>query len=352
MQVTLLVGTAKGAFVWRSDARRREWQLEGPLFKGWKVTAACRVPGGDTFLGTASDVYGPAIQRSADLAEWRQVDAGPRYDGDSGWTLRQVWTLEGSNGALYAGVDEAGLFHSGDGGTSWQLVEGLSAHPTRPAWYPGAGGLCAHAVLVDRRAPERLWCGISAVGVFHSPDAGRTWEPRNAGVPGVIEDPSHAGIGACVHALAADPGDADAIWRQDHRGMFRTRDGGRSWERIENGLPSSFGFPLAIDARTKALFACPLESDEYRLPIGGRLRIYRSRDGGDSWEALERGLPTAHSYAGVLRRALAVDSLEPCGVYAGTTAGEVFASADGGDSWTRLSATLPRILCVEAFVEA
>lgn len=352
MDVTAVVGTIKGAFLLRSDAARERWDIEGPLFKGWKVTASARDERGRTYLATASDVYGAALQSSDDLSDWQQLERGPTWSEDSGRKLNQIWTLSTAADGMWAGVDEAGLFRSADGGATWRGLEGLNEHPTRSGWYPGFGGLCAHAFLVDPRDPRRLWCGISAVGVFRSDDGGTSWQPRNEGVTIAIEDKEHRGIGTCVHALVADPDDADVIWRQDHRGMYRTADGGDRWERIEEGLPSGFGFPIALDPRTKALYAVPLESDEYRVPADGRLAVYRSRDRGDSWHAAGRGLPAGLFYGTVLRGALATDGLDPCGVYLGTTAGTVHVSADGGESWRTLPCTLPRVLSVRAFAGA
>jgi hypothetical protein len=350
MSVTVVVGTSKGGFVYRSKDRR-DWTIEGPLFKGWKVTAVGRDIEGGWLLATASDVYGAAIQRSKDLREWRQVEKGPRYEEASGWKLNQIWTFARAGDRLFAGVDEAGLFDSRDGGESWSLVEGLTSHPTRSRWFPGNGGLCAHAFLSDPKDPDRLWCGISAVGVFRSEDGGGSWTPKNRGVPLILEDAEDKDIGFCVHGLAQDPGDPKRIWRQDHNGVFRTRDGGDSWERIEKGLPSRFGFPIAIDRRTKSLFLAPLEADQYRIPAGGKLRVFRSRDEGDSWEPLGKGLPSEHAYAGVLRSSLVADSLDPCGLYLGTTSGTLHASADGGESWRTLPGLLPRVLTVAVFVE-
>ncbi|MBI1850018.1 MAG: exo-alpha-sialidase [Planctomycetes bacterium] len=357
MRVCVIVGTEKGAFLVRSDRSRRDWKIEGPLFKGWKVTAIARLSSGRTMFGVASFVYGATLHVSSgtsgphDLSSWRQIPNGPAFDAARKRKLNQIWTLVEAAGAIWAGVDEAALFRSEDGGESWSLVTGLEEHRTRGSWYPGFGGLCAHSVLVDPRNPRRLWCGISAVGVFRSDDGGASWEPKNSGVPVIIEDAEHKDIGFCVHALARDPDDPSTIYRQDHMGMFRTRDAGDSWQRIENGLPSRFGFPLAIDRATGALFAVPLESDEHRMPIDGKFRVYRSRDRGDSWESLGRGLPAEGSYMGVLRSAVAVDAIQPCGVYVGTTAGTLHVSSDGGDSWRTLPCTLPRISCVAAFVE-
>lgn len=351
METTLFVGTLKGAFLYRSDARRERWSVEGPLFPGWKVTALGRDLDGGWLAATASSVYGAAIHRSDDLREWRQVELGPRYAEESGWRLRQVWTFARAGSTLYAGVDDAGLFASTDGGDSWELVEGLTAHDTRAAWFPGFGGLCAHHVVSDPSDASRLWCGISAVGVFQSEDGGATWSVRNEGVTRVIEDEVHADIGACVHAIVADPDDPERIWRQDHRGMYRTANGGATWESIQEGLPSTFGFPLVMHAPTKALFCCPLESDEFRFPVDGALRVYRSTDAGDSWQSCGEGLPGAFAYTAVLRSAMATDGDDPGGVYLGTTGGAVYASRDLGERWTRLEGSLPRVLTVETCVE-
>ncbi len=351
MNVVAVIGTVKGGFVLRSGPARKTWRIEGPIFKGWKVTAAARDPNGRYLVATASVVYGAAIHLGKDLKKWRQVEDGPRYPDGGDRKLTKIWRITVGSKAIYAGVDEAGLFRSADHGTSWEPMSGLNDHPTRAKWSPGAGGLCAHAVLEDPKNPDRLWCGISAVGVFRSDDGGRTWNSKNDGVPVVIPDKDFKEIGFCVHALVQDPDDAGTIFRQDHAGMFRTRDGGDSWERIEKGLPSRFGFPVVMDPATRALFAFPQESDEYRIACGGRFRVYRSRNGGKSWEPVTRGLPQAHVYAGVLRSAMAVDSLDPCGVYVGSTSGSFHWSADRGNTWKTLPASFPRILCVFAFHE-
>ncbi|MEE8218756.1 MAG: exo-alpha-sialidase [Vicinamibacteria bacterium] len=351
MAVLVLVGTDKAAFALRSENARSDWAIEGPLFKGWKVTATARDPSGRYLAATASDVYGAAIHVSDDARDWRQLEHGPAWSKDGGRKLNQVWTLVPTKDRLYAGVDEAGLFVSDDAGETWSSVESLNEHATRSGWYPGAGGLCAHAVLIDPKNPKRIWCAISAVGVFRSEDGGDSWQLKNDGIPPVVEDKEHKDLGRCVHGLVADPDDADTIYRREHNGMFRTRDGGETWERIESGLASWFGFPIAMDRGTRTLYVVPLESDEYRIPPDGRFRVFRSRDGGDSWQALEKGLPQEHAYMGVLRAALAVDHLDPCGVYLGSTAGTVYISADAGDSWSQIPATFPRILSVSVFVD-
>jgi hypothetical protein len=372
MSTTLIVGTEKGGFLCRSEDRSR-WTVEGPLFKGWRVTASTRTPSGSTLVATASQVYGPALHASTDLKEWHQIESGPAYPQASdpqppapgvpvgaGFEpkLNQIWTLVAAGKRIYAGVDTAGLFTSDDDGRTWQPVAALNDHETRPNWFPGAGGLCAHSILVRG---SRIWVGISAVGVWRSDDGGKTWQPKNRGVRHVIEDKTYKEIGFCVHGLAADPDDTNTIYRQDHAGFYVTRDGGDTWEAAEDGLPvgvvgmpgqkirAIYGFPIVMDPRTKSLFIFPLESDEYRMPIDGRFRVYRSRDGGSSWEGLGEGLPTTPTYCNVLRGAMAVDGQKPCGVYVGTTGGQLFASANAGDSWRPIPCTLPRILHVAAY---
>lgn len=351
MSVLVIVGTEKGAFLCRSDQSRKQWDIDGPLFKGWKVTASARTAGG-YLLATTSQVYGPALHATADLKTWRQIDKGPAYPSAGDRKLNQIWTIRRGNGRLFAGVDEAGLFASDDEGESWRPVSGLNDHPTRRAWFPGAGGLCAHAILTHPKRPNQIWCGISAVGVMRSDDGGHTWIPKNEGVRCMAPDKEFPGIGYCVHGLAQDPNDPDMIYRQDHAGMYRTRDGGESWERNEEGLPSWFGFAITMDPRTRTLFSYPLESDEYRLPAGGRCRVYRSRTNGDSWEPLCSGLPDHDYYGSVLRGAMTNDGLDPLGVYFGSTSGDVFVSADAGDSWQTLSCRLPRVLSVAAYTES
>ncbi len=350
MNVTVLVGTLKGAFVLSSSTERTQWSIDGPLFKGWKVTAAERLPDGSFLAATASDVYGPALHRSRDLRDWSQLERGLAWPEGVSRKLNQCWRIAAGHGRVFAGVDEAGLFVSEDGGESWDPVDGLNEHETRAAWFPGAGGLCAHAILFHPEDRDRIWCGISAVGVFRSDDGGATWQPKNRGVRRIIEDQVQKEVGFCVHGLAQDPRDADTIYRQDHAGMYVTRNGGDTWESAERGLPSGFGFPIAIDRASGKLYVIPLESDEFRMPPGGSLRVFRSSDRGGSWHPLTSGLPQSHAYMSVLRGAMATDSLDPCGVYFGTTSGTVHCSVDGGDSWWALPCVLPRVLSVSVFV--
>ncbi len=344
MGVVVFVGTAKGAFTLRSEDRR-SWDISGPLFPGWKITTSDRSADGTFFVGTSSYVYGAAIHRSDNMVDFQQIEAGPKYSDGGDRTLNQIWKLDCSSSTFYAGVDEAGLFRSTDGGSQWKPVDGLNDHPTRAKWFPGNGGLCAHSLLVEP-ARERLHCGISAVGVFRSDDAGETWQTRNDGVRVIIEDQDHKDIGFCVHALAQDPDAPDHIWRQEHTGMFRSRDGGDTWQAIEDGLPSTFGFPIVRDHSSRNLYSFPLDKDEYRMPADGHFAVYRSTDDGDSWEPRGSGLPQRF-YAGVLRGAMDTD--HDGGVYVGSTAGTVHTSHDHGESWQTVEAILPRILTVDVY---
>lgn len=343
MAVTIGIGTMKGAWIARSDDRQ-QWEIDGPHLKGWEIGTFGRTPGGDYLLTTSSSWYGAAIHRSDNLVDWKQIVDGPGYEEDSGRKLERIWTVAPSNGTLFAGVADAGLFGSDDDGNTWAAVTGLNDHETRDGWSPGAGGLAAHRILIDPKNRARMWVGISAVGVFATEDGGGTWELRNRGVDVTAQNDDYD-IGYCVHGLVADPDDADRIWRQDHQGVYRTDDGGRSWERIEAGLPAAFGFPIVRDPASGTLFVAPQESDEYRMPVDGKFSIYRSTDDGSSWRVAGFGLPT-HAYNGVLRGAMDIDGLESGGVYLGTTGGEAWWSADAGDTWERLPGAYPRITSV------
>lgn len=346
MGVTLGIGTVKGAWFARS-ADRAVWEVQGPYHRGWEVTTLGRCPGGDYLLATGSTWYGAALHRSPDLLEWHQIVDGPGYEPDAGRRLERIWTLTSNESHLYAGVAEAGLFVSEDDGTSWAGVTSINEHNTRSAWEPGLGGLALHRIVVDGSDAARMWVAISAVGVFATQDGGASWELRNGGVEAAAPSEG-ADVGYCVHSLVADPGDADTIWRQDHRGIYRTTNGGRAWERIEKGIPgNAFGFPIVRDPVSDSLFVIPLESDEYRMPVDGDLRVYRSRDRGESWQASGVGLPTTPTYTGVLRDAMDIDGHSPAGVYFGTTSGDVWISADTGDTWQRLPETFPRITSVK-----
>ncbi len=346
MAVVVGIGTVKGAWFARSEDRR-SWSISGPHQRGWEVTAFGRSPGGDYLLGTGSTWYGAAIHRSPDLEEWEQVVAGPAYEADGGRKLERIWSFATAGARIFAGVAEAGLFWSDDDAATWHPVDALNDHATRDRWQPGLGGLALHRIVVDPNDPERIWVAISAVGVFATADGGNTWELRNNGVeiaaPGDEDD-----IGYCVHCIVPDPANPDRMWRQEHRGLFRTTNGGVDWERIQEGIPGSgFGFPIVRDHHTGRLFVVPLESDEYRTPVDGNLAVYVSDDDGDHWVASARGLPTEPAYVGVLRGAMDGDGLPAAGVYFGTTGGEVYWSTDRGESWSRLPMTVPRIAAVK-----
>lgn len=341
---TLAIGTDKGGYLLRGT--EGAWEVTGPLFPGWKVTAFGRAPDGTYLAALASNWFGASVHRSSDLEEWEQVAAGPAHPEGSDRKLNQIWVFSTHQGWVYAGVDDAGLFRSEDNGLSWEPVEALNEHPTRKSWFPGAGGMCAHSILHDS---DRVWVGISAVGVFRSDDGGATFERHDQGVkPTVTPEDFESGEvsqnGWCVHGLVADPDQPDHIWRQDHRGVYRTSDGGENWEQIEEGLPAGFGFAIGRDHSSKSLFVVPLQADENRLPVGGKLAAYRSRDGGDRWERSGTGWPEAPQFTGVLRKAISLD--QQGGVAFGTTGGTIYSSSDAGDRWEALPFAFPRVFAV------
>ena len=355
-QITLLVGTTKGAFFYTADAGRLDWQMTGPHLGGWEIYSLLGDDhdGGRVFAGTSHYVYGPTIRVTADGgATWEQVAAGPRYEQESGFRLKRIWQIVPGGPAapdtLYAGVEEAGLFVSRDQGTTWTELSGLTAHPTRPQWFPGAGGLCLHTILPDPADPARLWVAISAVGVFRTEDGGKTWEVCNKGLPEVPTGMEPSEVGRCVHKIVLDPANPNTLYMQFHGGVLRSTDGADSWQPIEAGLPGNFGFPMGASARGD-LFVVPLTSEEGRYDRDGMLPVYRSQDRGASWAATRQGLPTEPEYVGVLRDALTVDALEPAGVYFGTTQGDLFYSRDAGDTWQRLPGRLPRITAVKTWL--
>jgi photosystem II stability/assembly factor-like uncharacterized protein len=354
-RVFVLVGTKKGAFIVESDAARRDWSLKGPFCAAWPINHVIAEPGtGRILAGGGNEWFGPAVWASDDLgATWSHSSAGMAY-GEGEPPIRAVWSLAAANGHLYAGVEPAGLFRSADRGAAWTHLGGLRDHPSRPSWQPGAGGLILHSLVIDPADERRIWVGISAGGVFHSEDGGATWEPRNRGTRADFnpEDQRYPEHGQCVHCLVQAPGVADRLYQQNHCGMYRSDDGGRSWQSIEAGLPSSFGFPAAVHPRDPdTLYLVPLNGDSAgRYVPDGKVAVWRTRDGGRSWQDLRAGLPQRNAYLNVLRQALATDRLAPAGVYFGTGTGALYASADEGDTWSCIAEHLPAITSVETLV--
>lgn len=343
---TLAIGTDKGLFCF--DGRDRRWVPAEPQFLGWQVTTLGRARDGTYLAGTASGWFGPAIHRSDDLVSWQQVSPGPQHAEASGRTLEQIWRFTATDDALWVGVAQAGLFRSPDHGITWEPVPGLNDHATSGSWMPGAGGMCAHAIIEHPDDPERLWCGISAVGVFRTDDGGQTWQLRNTGIERAAPpEPDGHDVGYCVHALALDPDDPDHLYRQDHTGVYRSRDGADTWERAEHGLPARFGFPIVADAGSGRLFVAPQHSDERRVAPDGDFRVYRSDDRADNWQVAGTGWPDGSRWAGVLRGAMVGDDAGT--IAAGTTSGEVWVTTDAGDRWEQLDVTLPRIHVVAIY---
>jgi len=352
-KLVLLVGTVKGVFLYHGDENRRDWRLTGPHLPGWEIFSLC----GDSrqgriFAGTADFMTGPTIRVSRDLgATWEPVARDPRFAEGSTAKLKHLWQIVpgAEAGTWWAGADDAALFRSTDDGQTWDEVTGLTAHPTRPRWVPGFGGLCLHSIVVDPGNPRRLWVGISAVGVFRTDDGGANWKLCNQGLPNVAPDfIKDDEMGRCVHKLAGDPARPGVLHLQFHGGVFSSADAGDTWTRISGGLPNDFGFPLAVTARD--LFVVPLVADANRVVPGGALKVWRSRDRGRAWRALTNGLPQQDHYVGVLRDAMTSDPLTPAGVYLGTTAGEVFHTADDGDTWRKLPAQFPRITTLKLWL--
>jgi len=334
----IAVGTHKGAYVVEGSGAK--WSVEGLLFPGWKATTFGTAPDGTHITAVGSNWFGVGIQTSADFHEWEQTDSPPAWPDGGDRKMEQIWTIHNDGPRLWAGVSEAGLFTSDDQGQTWDPVTGLNEHETRPDWEPGFGGLCAHRILTSGK---QVWVGISAVGVFRSDDSGATWQLKNDGVPpaGQPDDAPRAEVGYCVHGLAHEPASPQRIWRQDHSGMFRTEDGGDTWYRIENGLPSGFGFVIWRDGASGRLFTIPLTSDQNRVPVHGELRVYSSDDGGESWSVAGSGWGEAPQFTGVLRGAFHGDNNgEFC---FGTTGGKLWLTTDNGDNWQQLDPSFPRI---------
>ncbi|MRX35516.1 exo-alpha-sialidase [Aminobacter sp. MDW-2] len=354
-KVLVLLGTKKGAFIAESDADRRSWQLRGPFCETWPMNHVVADPKTGTIWGAGgNEWFGPAVWKSTDLGEtWTHSSEGLAYaEGEE--PIKAVWSLAKGNGSLYAGVQPAGLFRSDDSGQSWQHIDGLQQHPSRPHWNPGGAGLILHSLVLDPDDQDRIWIGISAAGVFYTGDGGATWEPRNLGTRAdfMPEGENYPEFGQCVHNLVMAPGMPDRLYQQNHCGMYRSDDGGKRWVSIEKGLPSTFGFPAAAHPRDpETLYLVPLNGDSAgRYVPDAKAAVWRTRNGGREWQAMRNGLPQENAYIGVLRQAMATDRLDPSGVYFGTSSGALFASADEGESWVNVTQHLPAILSVETLV--
>jgi photosystem II stability/assembly factor-like uncharacterized protein len=363
--VRVLVGTKKGAFILTSDGKRDRWDVTGPHFAGWEIYHMTGSPADPNriYASQTSGWFGQIIQRSDDGGKtWAPVGNEFKYDGVPGthqwydgtphpWEFKRVWHLEPSltdPDTVYAGVEDAALFKSTDGGTSWQELPGLRAHGSGPHWQPGAGGLGLHTIILDPNNPQRITIAISAAGCFRSDDGGATWKAANVGLKSKYLPDPNAEVGFCVHHLAINPSKPERVYMQLHWNVMRSDDGADTWNLVSGNLPSDFGFPIAAHSHDPdTVYVVPIKSDSEHYVPEGKLRVYRSRTGGTEWEALTNGLPQENCYVNVLRDAMAVDRMDQCGVYFGTTGGQVYASPDNGDNWSAIVRDLPAVYSVE-----
>ncbi len=386
--VRVSVGTRKGAFVLTSDGKREKWDVSGPHFAGWEMYHLKGSPADPNrlYASQTSGWFGQIIQRSDDGGKtWFQPGTPPGetttpegtpkgdsnkftydtsaetgkpltthqwYDGTQHpWEFKRVWHLEPSLSdpdTVYAGVEDAALFRTTNGGRTWEELSGLRGHGTGPKWQPGAGGMCLHTILLDPTVKGRMFIAISAAGAFRSDDAGKTWKPINRGLKSQYIPSPEAEVGHCVHRIAQHKSRPDTLFMQKHWDVMRTDNAGESWQEVSGNLPTDFGFVIDVHAHEpETIYVVPIKSDSEHYPLDGKLRVYRSKSGGNEWEELTRGLPQSNCFVNVLRDAMAVDSLDKCGIYFGTTGGQVYASADAGDSWAPIVRDLPAVLSVE-----
>ena len=388
--VRLIVGTRKGAFILTSDGKRENWQVSGPHFAGWEIYHAKGSPADPNriYLSQSSGWFGQILQRSDDGGKtWFQPGTPPGepatapngfpkgesnkfvydtsaetghpltthqwYDGTQHpWEFKRAWHLEPSltdPDTVYAGVEDAALFRSTDGGKSWHELSGLRGHGTGPHWQPGAGGMCLHTIIQDPKNSNRMYVAISAAGAFRTDDAGKTWKPINRGLKSPFIPDPNAEVGHCVHHVALHPSRPDVLFMQKHWDVMRSDNAGDQWHEVSGNLPSDFGFVIDVHAHEpETIYVAPIKSDGEHFVPDAKLRIFRSRSGGNEWEPLTNGLPQSHCYVNILRDAMSVDTLDSCGVYFGTTGGQVYASRDAGDNWTAIVRDLPAVLSVEA----
>jgi hypothetical protein len=364
--VRLLVGTRKGAFILTSDGKRQTWDVNGHHFAGWELYHLKGSPAdpGRLYASQSSGWFGQVVQRSNDGGKtWAAVDNKFVYDGVPGthqwydgtphpWEFKRAWHLEPSltdPDVVYAGVEDAALFKTTDGGQSWQELPGLRGHGSGSHWQPGAGGLCLHTIILDPSNADRMYIAISAAGAFRTDDGAKTWRPINKGLKSQgIPDPD-AEVGHCVHHIAMHRSRPQVLFMQKHWDVMRSVDAGDSWQEVSGNLPTDFGFAIDVHAHEPdTIYVVPIKSDSEHFPPVGKLRVYRSRTGGDEWEPLTNGLPQRDCYVNVLRDSMSVDALDPCGIYFGTTGGQVYGSADAGNTWTPIVRDLPAVLSVEA----
>jgi photosystem II stability/assembly factor-like uncharacterized protein len=388
-KVQVLVGTKKGGFILTSDNKRAKWEVSGPFFAGWEIyhMKGSPVDPKRIYVSQTSGWFGQIIQRSDDGgktwfqpgfkpgdpttgpdgmpltesnkfaydtsdAEGKPLSTHQFFDGtQKPWEFKRVWHLEPSltdPDTVYAGVEDAALFKTTDGGKSWKELSGLRGHSTGPKWSPGAGGMGLHTIILDPKNENRIYIAISAAGVFRTDDGGKTWNPINKGLSSqYIPDPN-AEVGHCVHRIAMHPSKPDVLYMQKHWDVMRTNNAGAQWTEVSDNLPSDFGFVIDVHAHEpETIYVIPIKSDSEHFPPEGKLRVYRSRTGGNNWEALTNGLPQKDCYVNILREAMCVDKLNPCGIYFGTTGGQVYGSADGGDSWNAIVQNLPPVYSVE-----
>jgi photosystem II stability/assembly factor-like uncharacterized protein len=359
------VGTRKGAFVMTADGRRDNWQISGPHFGGWEIFHVKGSPVDPNRLYASQNTswFGQIIQRSNDGGQtWEPAGNRFVYDGTPGthlwydgtphpWEFKRIWHLEPSltdPDTVYAGGEDAALFRTTDAGQTWEELAALRTHRTAGGWQPGAGGLGLHTILIDPSNHDRMFIAISAAGAFKTEDGGRSWRAINSGLKSDGIPNPDAEAGHCVHRIAMHPSRPDVLFMQKHWDVMRSNNGGESWEEVSGNLPSDFGFPIDVHAHEpETIYVVPIKSDSEHYPPDGRLRVYRSRTGGHEWEALTSGLPQSHCFVNVLRDAMAVDQLDSCGIYFGTTGGQVYVSPDGGDHWTTIAHDLPAVLSVE-----
>lgn len=388
-RVRVLVGTHKGAFILSSDGKRENWEVSGPFFAGWDIyhLKGSPVDPNRIYASQTSAWFGQIIQRSNDGGKtWEQPGTAPGeptvspegfpigesnkfvydtsaktgkpltthqwYDGSQKpWDFKRVWHLEPSltdPDSVYAGVEDAALFHTTNGGKSWQELAGLRGHESGPLWQPGAGGMGLHTIILDPVNPQRMFVAISAAGVFRSDDAGKTWQPINRGLKSQYLPDPNAEVGFCVHRIAQHRARPQVLFMQLHWDVMRTDDAGDSWYEVSGNLPTDFGFPIEVHPHEPdTVYVVPIKSDSEHYPPEGKLRVYRSKTGGNEWEALTKGLPQKDCYVNILRDAMAVDLLDPGGIYFGTTGGQIYASTDGGDNWAAIVRDLPAVLSVE-----